>query len=358
MNKLKLLLSLSFLLALGACATPVTLSPQGNDLEIAQETEREKELAYKQQVIDQDRIFNVAFPILSANTGFCDKTSPAFGLTVWNLGTEKGEYRQAAGNLYNLGDALAVKNVADKSPAARAGIHSGDFIIAINGQNIPHGDEAAKIASRDLERAGYARTDILLERHGQLINTLVQPEKICNYPVVLDDESTELNSFADGKHVFITKGIMRFTRDDNELALIIAHELGHDAMHHIDKKQGNVLIGGLGGLAIDAVLASAGVSSGGRFGQMGQELGNNAYSIAFEQEADYVGMYFMERAGYNSSGVADFWRRYAAEAPHSVSNRTTHPTSPERFISIERIHTEIAKKKASGQPLIPNLKPT
>ena len=77
---------------------------------------------------------------------------------------------------------------------------------------------------------------------------------------------------------------------------------------------------------------------------------------AFEQEADYVGMYFMERAGYNSTGVADFWRRYAAESPKSVSKRTTHPTSPERFIAIERTHREIAHKKAAGQPLIPNLK--
>jgi len=356
MNTLRLLLSVSCLLALGACAGPITMSPQGSSLEIMQETQRQKELAYKQLVQDQDRIFNVSFPVLAVNAPFCGKTAPAFGMTVWNLDTEKQEYHQAAINLYNLHATLAVKNVADKSPAARAGIHSGDFIVAINGQNIPHGYNARKVAYENLDRAGYNQTGILIERNGQLINTLVQPEKICDYPVKLDAESAELNASADGKRIFITKGIMRFTRDDNELALVVAHELGHNAMHHIDKKRGNVMLGGIGGLAIDAVLASAGVNSGNEFGKMGQELGGEAYSVAFEQEADYVGMYFMERAGYNSSGVADFWRRFAAESPRSVSTRTTHPTTPERFIAIERTHKEIARKKAGGQPLIPNLK--
>jgi hypothetical protein len=356
MNTLKLLLSATCLLALAACAGPITMSPQGNGMEIAQETQRERELVYKQLVRDQDRIFNVSFPIMAVNVPFCDRVAPGFGMTFWNLETEKQEYHQAATNLYNLHAVLAVKNVADNSPAARASIHSGDFVIAINNQNIPHGYDARKTAYQILDRADYGKVDVLIERNGQLINTVVQPVKVCAYPVNYDYNDTEINAHADGQNIFVAKGIVRFTNNDNELALVIAHELGHNAMHHIDKQKGNALIGGLGGLAIDAVLASAGVNSGGEFGKLGEQMAAQAYSVAFEQEADYVGMYFMERAGYNSTGVADFWRRYAAETPKALTNRTTHPTSPERFIAIDHAHKEIAKKKALGQPLIPNLK--
>ncbi|MCE9507761.1 MAG: M48 family metalloprotease [Alphaproteobacteria bacterium] len=344
------------LLLLGACAGPVTMSPQGSGIEIMQETQRQKDLAYKQLIRDQDRVFNVSFPVLAANTPFCDRAATAFGLTMWNVYSIPNEYRQAAINVYNLHAKLAAQFVADKSPAGRAGIRSGDLIVAINGQGIPPGPGARKTAYEYLDQAGDKKTDILFERNGQLINTVVQPAAICAYPVQLNYSSTELNAQSDGSRIVIDKGIVRFTENDNELALVIAHELGHNAMHHIDKQQSNAMLGGLGGLAIDALLASAGVNSGNEFGQMGQEIGGQAYSVAFEQEADYVGMYFMERAGYNSTGVADFWRRYAAESPKSVSKRTTHPTTPERFIAIDRAHREIAKKKATGQPLIPNIK--
>jgi predicted Zn-dependent protease len=88
---------------------------------------------------------------------------------------------------------------------------------------------------------------------------------------------------------------------------------------------------------------------------MGGQMGVARYSVAFEQEADYVGMYFMARAGYDPSGVADFWRRMAAEGESSITQRTSHPTSPERFLTMERTYGEIAAKKSRGQPLVPNL---
>lgn len=345
-------------LVLAACAGPVTMSPQGSGLEIQQETLREKELAFKQLIRDQDRVFNIAFPILAGNADFCrDAVVPSIGMTFWNLESEKPEYHQAAASLYNLHAQLAVQHVADKSPADRAGIRSGDLVVAINGQGIPHGRTARKTAYEAVVQAEYSPIDILIERRGKLINTVVQPVRSCAYPVVLNYDDTEVNAYADGSHIFVAKGILRFAENDHELALVIAHELGHNAMGHIDKQRSNAMVGGIGGLAIDALLASAGVNSGNEFGRMGQELGAQSYSVEFEQEADYVGMYFMERAGYNSSGVADFWRRFAIESPKSVSARVDHPTSPERFIAIGRTHSEISRKKASGQKLVPNFKP-
>ena len=345
------------LLFLTSCATPVTKTPQGTSLEIQQEALFEKELAYKKIITDQDRIFNISFPLMAENANFCGKkTAPAFGLTAWNRTSVNRKYSKAVAKLYNLHARLAVQHVADKSPAAKAGIRSGDFIIAINGQNIPRGQPARKTAYKLLHLAGYNPVDILFERNNKLIRTVVRPVKVCDYPVQLNYNSTDINAFTDGKRIVLSKGIVRFTKNDNELALVIAHELAHIAMGHINKKMQNTIAGTLGGFAIDSLLAAAGVNSGGAFLKAGEDIGSQSYSVEFEQEADYVGMYFMERAGYSTKGVADFWRREASERPRSVSSRNSHPTTPERFLAIEHTHREIIAKKARNETLVPNLK--
>ncbi len=116
------------------------------------------------------------------------------------------------------------------------------------------------------------------------------------------------------------------------------------------------MAGSLGGLLIDSLFAAGGVSTGGQFSNMGASIGASSNSIAFEQEADYVGMYFMERAGYSAANVAQFWRRMAAETAQDVTARTSHPTSPERFLAIEATYKEIIQKKATGKKIAPTLK--
>lgn len=354
---IKRLIPLVLMLTLAACAGPITVSPQGSNMDIQRERNLQNELVYKKYIQDQDRVFNVAFPILTANHNFCgQKTSPHFGMTAWNLYTVGQNYRRAAQEIYNLQERVAVQFIADGSPADRAGIRSGDFIVAINGQEIPASKEGIRIADQVLDRAGYDTSTIVLERAGRRINTRLTPTRGCDFPTILDYSSGEINAYADGKRIVISKGILRFAEDDNELALVIAHELGHNTLNHVGKQQQNAMVGSLGGLAIDSILTAAGVSTGNQFSRMGGQLGAQQYSVSFEQEADYVGMYFMERAGYNSARVADFWRRMAAENPNSVYTRSSHPTSPERFIAIERTHDEITGKRQQGQALAPNLR--
>lgn len=184
-----------------------------------------------------------------------------------------------------------------------------------------------------------------------------QKAKLCNFPVMIDNNDKEVNAFTDGKKIVISRAMLNFINNDNELALVIGHELAHAALNHVGKTTQNAAIGQIGGFAIDQLLASQGISTGGQFSSLGGGMAQMKYSVAFEQEADYVGIYFMERAGFNTQGVASFWRRMAANDSRTISRRTTHPTSPERFVAIERAQKEVAAKKAAGQPLVPNLRP-
>jgi beta-barrel assembly-enhancing protease len=349
---------LFILLTLAGCAGPMTSSPQGSSPEIAQETARQNELVYKRIVQDQDRIFNLAHALETANAEFCGaQVRDMHGFSLWSLMTVPPRYRDAAASLYNLQSRVAVQSVADFSPADKAGIKSGDFIVSVNGQEIPAGPQGVAMVRRALDAAGKGRSDIVLERAGKIINTRVMPLPGCNFAVLLEYGSNEINASADGDSIMVSKGIVRFAENDDELALVIAHELAHNVMQHVGKMRQNSMVGSLGGLAVDGIFAAAGIGTNGQFMQMGAQMGAGANGVAFEQEADYIGMYFMERAGFNSTGVADFWRRMAAENPRSIYNRTSHPTTPERFIAIERTHDEIARKKARHEKLVPEMKP-
>ncbi len=75
--------------------------------------------------------------------------------------------------------------------------------------------------------------------------------------------------------------------------------------------------------------------------------------MEFEQEADYVGLYFLARAGFPLDGAGDYRRLMAANNPLSIIVRSSHPTAPERFVAIEKTIEEIKVKRAMDQPLVP-----
>lgn len=174
------------------------------------------------------------------------------------------------------------------------------------------------------------------------------PEKLCDYPFHVEDND-EANAFADGTRVIVTTGMIRFTNDD-ELALLLGHEMAHNTMEHQKKGQANQLAGALVGAVFGAIL---GVDLSGT----GARIGGMAYSQEFEAEADYVGVYYAGRAGYDVSGAANLWRRIAARYPSSIHLAgTTHPSTAKRFIAIEKAAEEVATKRSRGEPLVPEIK--
>ena len=88
--------------------------------------------------------------------------------------------------------------------------------------------------------------------------------------------------------------------------------------------------------------------------ELGTRLGGLAFSKDLEREADYMSLYMLERAGIDSSGAPAFWRRMAVEHSGSIRFARSHPTTAERFVSLEATHREIRAKRRAGRPLIPN----
>lgn len=177
----------------------------------------------------------------------------------------------------------------------------------------------------------------------------------CDFEVVLDPTEKGLNAHADGQRVVIYPAMIDYATNDNQLAFVIAHEFAHSIMGHVASQKNNVAIGGLLGTLGDALAQSQGFNTGGSLGKIGAQQALLRYSPAFENEADYIGMYILARAGYRIEDAPGFWRAMSLNAPRAVYSTTTHPNNPSRTVAMEKTVVEINSKKAAGQPLIPNI---
>ncbi len=190
-----------------------------------------------------------------------------------------------------------------------------------------------------------------------LCRELGQPyaEANCQFQVILDPSERGLNAHADGQNVTIYPAMVDFAKNDNHLAFVIAHEFAHNIMRHVDAQRKNVTVGTLFGAMADIAAGAAGANTQGMFSKVGQQQGIMRYSSDFENEADYVGLYILARAGFAIEQAPDFWRIMSQASPDSIYISQSHPTNPARTIAMVKTVAEIRGKQRGGQRLIPNI---
>ena len=357
---MKHLLKLSLVvILLSACAAPMTVGPQGSRLEVRAEAEKQKEytrrLMVKTFYEDARRLDRITYPILKNNVALCGRrTVYDNGIRVWSAFSWPQEFYYTVHKMHGLDRGVSVYMTVNGSPADKAGIRTGDKILAVNGEEIFEGKDVLERYKNALKKQHGKAVTFTVERQGVKLKYIVKPHKKCNFDVLYAMADKSINAYADGKNIYATKGMMDFAKDDLELALVMSHELGHNIMNHTDKKKSNAMIGGLLGLAIDLAAASSGVHTNAA-GNLSR-IGANSYSVEFEQEADYVGLYIMKRAGYEIDNVENLWRRFGAEVnSQGISIRTTHPAHAERYVAINKTIKEIKTKQRKGKAIMPNL---
>lgn len=179
------------------------------------------------------------------------------------------------------------------------------------------------------------------------------PESQCSYSFVLLKEGP-INAFADGSKIYISPAMMDIANDDYELAWVLSHEYAHNVMGHVASLQQNIGLGATAGALAEILLNKYNIDAGGKLSDLGAQVAQMRYTKPFEQEADYVGLYILERAGYSLEKAANFWREQSLVHPDAVYISTTHPSNPERFVAMGQSIAEINAKKKQGKPLVPD----
>ena len=361
-----LLAALAVFLAHG-CATTTTMTATGDAATVEAERAEQARYAAKTAFGRLKRLDAVAWPVLTANADVCPKTKFKAGITFdskWRSEGMPPAFRNAHRELLQLdSNHFGVTWASPNSPADKAGLRRGDRIFEIEGNPAPE-VRSRRGVNRGMKRIqklfdeasedGVLTLGIARDGSEEPIDVTMELVSTCAYPVVMQ-ESDALNAYADGNTIYITTGMMRFAQDDLELQTVVAHELAHNTEGHIDKMRRNTMVGGILGAIVDAAAATQGIYTDAT--SAGAQAGAMAFSQDFEREADYVGIYYMERAGTDTSEAADFWRRMAGESMSGVVYATTHPTTPERFVNINAAVAEVRAKREAGEELRPNRKP-
>lgn len=307
-------------LVLGGCASVDTRMPEITPSMVAAERTEQETLAFSEIRRLRTHLSQISTPILTANTALCPRIRYDIGARTHKLSNYPKTVRAGAAREMGAKTQPTLSYILRESPAARAGLRPGDELLG-------KGDSALSLSSKEFQAILAAGDPIRIRRDGKILDVDIQPEQKCGYDVKLAVTS-DINAYATGKTITVTSGMMNFVETDEELALIIGHELAHNTMSHIRKSITNYILSGMA----------------------------TRYTRPFESEADYVGMYYMVRAGYNPDNVEDVWRRLALVNLKSVARAKTHPTYPNRYVSLAAARDEIKAKQAAGAPVIPNFK--
>jgi metalloendopeptidase OMA1, mitochondrial len=167
---------------------------------------------------------------------------------------------------------------------------------------------------KELPVSKDASANAMLQRVGKRIAS-VSGLTNAQWEFVLFD-SKEANAFClPGGKVGVYTGILPITKDDAGLATVIGHEVAHAAKRHGAERMSQQMLLQTGGQIVGSAVSVVdprwqGVTT--TVYGLGSELGVALpHSREQELEADYVGLLYMARAGYNPEAAVAFWERFA-----------------------------------------------
>jgi len=196
----------------------------------------------------------------------------------------------------------------------------------------------------------YHLTDVGLDRVERLgqrcARASLRPNMLYKFHVI---QSREINGFSlPGGHVYITSALLRLANDD-ELASVLAHEIGHIVARHslktLKQKQEydeiSRSLGELTGVAGD-LARDLGVA----LGQIVAQGFLTVHTRDEEREADFLGVRGMARAGFDPQGMVTMFQKLERIEGQDASLLGTlfsdHPDAQER---IANTRYEIARMR-------------
>ncbi len=166
-------------------------------------------------------------------------------------------------------------------------------------------------------------------------------------------QNNEVNAFCmPGGKIVVYEGLLSVAQNEAELAVVLSHEIAHAVAKHSNERMSQQIMTQYG-MAIlssalsqkSAALQTVATSVFGLGAQVGLML---PYSRKHEYEADYMGIVFMEMAGYDSASAVDFWTKMSSGKGNASDFFSTHPSDSKR---IAEIRARMAEAKTFAQKM-------
>jgi beta-barrel assembly-enhancing protease len=200
--------------------------------------------------------------------------------------------------------------------------------------------------AREVEQSSHVITDPFVNEVINRLGQNLQRNSDTHLPFtikILDVE--EPNAFAlPGGYMFVNAGAILLADDESEIAGVMAHEIGHVAACHAAR---GATRGALAQMAMIPVIIMTGGITGlgvGQAANYGVPAVFRKFSRGFEAQADYLGIQYMYKTGYDPNGMINFFEKLQAldkKRPGVyVKLYGDHPQTPDR---IAKSQEEIGK---------------
>lgn len=371
-----------------ACAEVTRPNPSDHEQEEAQLTAARR---HPYQSWSAERVSRVFLHLLPCLPQVHGHTYPFLGFNWWVTATGK----------------VAVDQVWHPSPAADVGLKQGDIILAVNNWPIPA--EAADwdqniqtvrnifrdflffvpvdsyettykyrrtthrlqhyvymclpgevlpallldLKHIDMETRGRYLTgpvELLIQREDQKFRRTLYPQHLpAEYAVMVATKDQTINAYAKPGQVIVTQRLVNFCLNDDELALIIGHELAHQAQGHMIRGAAHRELGKFTGAALTAFSTlslnhlmdwrHSAVSPDVR--RVAGDAVVSVFSQDDEREADIYGAWYAFQAGYDLDKGLAVWERMAAVVDHDPFEGNyfldSHPPPLERLARLRKV---------------------
>ncbi len=212
-------------------------------------------------------------------------------------------------------------------PSHKANNHSDYNKMLLEGQGVtrPHGQFL-----RVVERVEPVAEEFCKQSRQQLN---------CDFEILVDArEPDTVNAFQtlreNGRPLIVfTKALIDKTRNEDELAFVLGHEMAHHLEGHIHRQYQSARAGAilLGGITAISGASSNTVESAQR---IGAGIGSRTYSKEFELEADRLGALISINAGYNALRGSAFFMRLPDPGDQFLGS---HPQNADRVEIVRRV---------------------
>jgi predicted Zn-dependent protease len=192
--------------------------------------------------------------------------------------------------------------------------------------------------AQEIEKSTKFITDPVVTEYVNRIGQNIVKNSDCKVPFTIKViDSDEINAFAlPGGFFYVNSGLLLNADEEAELSGVMAHEIAHVCAHHAAREMTRMNMAQIG--MVPVMIFVGGWTGYGIYegSQIGIPVTFLMFSREFEAQADYLGVQYMYRAGYDPQAFITFFEKIQAlekRKPGSVAKVfADHPQTPERIL--------------------------
>ncbi len=180
---------------------------------------------------------------------------------------------------------------------------------------------------------------------------------------VLNDDSVKNAAATRGNYIFVWTGMLNTAQGDEELAAVLAHEIGHVLAGHTKPtpmEEVNSTLAGVGGTIAREVVYQQGIYS--PVAQLAGLIMSEAIKAMMvnpeeqrkELEADQIGLFLIADAGYDPESTLAFWEKVKDDPDFAglpFQFLSSHPSTDSRIENLRKVlPLAMERYSKSGQP--------